>query len=125
MTNPPYSEELAHGFSHDPLGDNPHDHIYPDDWELGGLDGIDPRVDPRWMPTTYTYYDADTTTNWVTQVPFCDDEALNYFTFIAGIVGSNPRWVAATRPGNFVEMLPYLYDKATDTVSPNKEAISA
>jgi hypothetical protein len=96
----------------------PHTHEYPDDWEFGGASGLDPRVDRRWHPTTYEYIDADLKRSHVTQVPLCDDEALDYFTFVANLGPSfNPVWVWAVTPEG-VRTLPFTYDKATDTVYP-------
>lgn len=107
-----------HGFGHDPLGDNYHEHLYTLDWEIAGCSGLDPRIDVRYVPTSYEYYDVDTTSLWLTQVPFCDDEALDYFTFVAGIRGANPRWVSAKRPSGIIEMLPYYYYADRDEVVP-------
>jgi hypothetical protein len=94
--------------------DPPHVHEYPDDWQFGGADELDPRADPRWKPTTYTY----TTEITVTQVPLCDDQAIDEFTRICQWRGATPRWVAAKRPGEKAEMLPWLYDADNDTVYP-------
>lgn len=107
--------EIECGFT-----DPPHVHTYPADWLFGGADGLHPGADKRFLPTTYTYYDADTTELTVSQIPLCDDEALDYFTKIAQIKGSNPRWCSAKRPGGKLEMLPFLYDKASDTVYPSE-----
>lgn len=95
-----------------------HEHEYPDDWKFGGANDCDPRADPRWMPTVYTYYGSDTQWLWVTVTPICDLEALEAFSSVAAVAGADPRWVQATRPGGKKEMLPYLYDAETDTVNP-------
>jgi hypothetical protein len=98
--------------------DPPHVHEYPDCWIFGGANELDPRADPRWKPTTYIYYDRDTSEITTTQWPLCDDEALDNFTQVARIRGADPRWISAKRPSSSPEMLPFLYDKATDTVYP-------
>lgn len=94
-----------------------HTHILLDDWHLGGPNSTDPRADSRWAPTTYEYYDGRAQRIHVTQVPLCDDEALDYFTTVAGWgKGFNPVWVSATRPDRSVQMLPFTYNKATDEI---------
>lgn len=99
----------------------PHTHEYPDDWMMGGASGLDPRADPRWRPTTYEYYDDKLQRIAVTQTPLCDDEALDHCTAIAGRGPDwNPVWVRAIRPGDHAEMLPWTYDKATDTLLPKE-----
>lgn len=103
--------------------DPPHVHEYPGDWEFGGANGLDPRADRRWRPTTYEYYNDRAERIWITQVPLCDDEALDNCTNIAGRgPGWNPVWVAAIRPDTGAEMLPWTYDKATDTLSPRESS---
>lgn len=94
------------------------EHEYPDDWQFGGANNSDPRSDPRWRPASYTYYDADTTELVVTQVPLCDDEALDYFTDVTKIRGANPRWVGVKREGQKFTMLPWLYYADRDEVVP-------
>jgi hypothetical protein len=117
---PDAKEQAALMFSiiHDPLGDNEHEHEFPEDWIWGGHDQLDPRADPRWRPTTYTYLNADLSEAWVTQVPFCDDEALDYFTEVAKIKGSNPKWLMVKRPSSPLETLPFNYLKQEDMVIP-------
>jgi hypothetical protein len=96
--------------------DPPHEHIYPDDWEFGGANGLDPRTDTRYRPTTYQYFGDDATVLWTTQAPLCDDQAIDEFTKIANRGSSSrPKWLGVTRPDGSVEMLPWVYDKATDT----------
>jgi len=92
-----------------------HVHEFPDDWRLGGASGTDPRADERFSPTTYTYFDNKLQILHFTQVPVCDDEAIDYFTSVASWgAGFNPVWVQATRPDGTVETLPVEYEKATD-----------
>lgn len=99
--------------------DPPHEHEWPDDWLFGGANGLDPRADPRYEATTYTYYDEDLSVLWITQAPLCDDQALDEFTKIAGM-GWNwkPTLVTAKRPDKTIEFLPWVYDKATDMITP-------
>lgn len=98
--------------------DPPHRHEYPDDWQFGGPYKTDPRADPRWESTVYVYYDADTRELWRTVKPICDDEALDDFSLVAQVRGSNPRYISVKRPGQKEVMMPFEYDKATDTVYP-------
>lgn len=99
--------------------DPPHQHEYPPDWVFGGADGLDPRADERWQPTTYVYYDKDLTILHVTQTPLCDDEAIDQFTLVAGwFRDANPNWIIVTRPDRTTETLPWNYDKSTDTAYP-------
>lgn len=100
------------------------DHEYPDDWVFGGVDGTHPGADPRWKWRTsaYEYYDDKARIIHSTSVPLCDDEAIDSFTVVAGYGPSfNPVWVSATRylkdGTTKVEMLPWTYDKATDTAT--------
>lgn len=51
-------------------------HGLPADWIFGGADGIDPRTDPRWQPSTYTYLDRNLRAINTSQVPRCDHEAV-------------------------------------------------
>lgn len=98
------------------------EHEYPDDWHFGGADELDPRADPRWLPTTYEYYDNRAERIWVTQIPLCDDEALDRFTWVAERGADfNPVWVSAKRPSGEIEMLRWTYDKAQDLLTPVKE----
>lgn len=97
----------------------PHTHELPDNWFLGGPDGLDPRSDTRFRPTVYEYYNASVQVLHTTVVPFCDMEALDYCTTVAGWgSGFIPVWVSAKRPDGVVEMLPWTYDKKTDEVTP-------
>jgi hypothetical protein len=96
-----------------------HTHEYPDDWRFGGANDIDPRADPRWQPTTYHYYNAELEEVALTQAPLCDEEALDKFTWHREL---KPIYLAAKRPGNKkVELLPWRYDPASDTVNPTKK----
>lgn len=94
-------------------------HIFPVGWILGGPDLSDPRADPRWMPTTYTYYNDKLEVLHVTQTPLCDDQAIDEFTEVSGYgSGYKPVWIAARRPGEEkVAMLPVKYDSVTDTAT--------
>lgn len=95
-----------------------HVHVFPDDWNFGGASGTDPRADPRWKPTSYTYIDDRVRLIHTTQAPICDDQAIDEFTKVAGWGKNfNPVWLQVRR-GDVVEMLPWTYDKLTDEVSP-------
>lgn len=95
----------------------PHQHEYPDDWEFGGASGKHPAQDPRYTATVYEYYDQDIKIIHTTVVPTCDLMAVDYFTFVANMGPDfNPIWVSARRPNRKVEMLQWIYDKATDEV---------
>lgn len=97
----------------------PHTHEYPEGWEFGGATGADPRADPRYEATTYTYFDADVTVLWVTQAPLCDEQAIEEFTKIANMSRRhNPRWLSAKRPDGSDVLLPWVYDKSEDVVDP-------
>src|SRR6478672_10448353 len=88
----------------------PHMHEYEEDWLFGGANGLDPRADPRYKPTTYTYYDSDATLLWTTQAPLCDDQAIDEFTKIAAMGPTfRPKWLGVKRPDGSVEMLPWVY----------------
>lgn len=92
-------------------------HTFPDDWVFGGADGKHPGADPRWKPTSYTYYDERLTPVWATSSPLCDEQAIDEFTVIAGYgPGFRPVYLAAHRPGVVEqEMIPVMYDPDTDT----------
>jgi hypothetical protein len=98
----------------------PHTHEYPDDWQFDGANGLDPRADPRYRGSTYFYYDADLTLLEVTQVPLCDDQALDEFTKVAGYGPRfNPRYIQVKRPGESKPSpMPWNYYKETDEVVP-------
>lgn len=99
-----------------PVADEEHTHEFPDDWNFGGPSGTDPRADPRWIPTTYYYYDDRLQVIHLTQVPICDDEAIDYFSTVAEYgSGFNPRWLRVKRSDGSVEPIPGEYDKASDT----------
>ena len=96
-----------------------HFHEYPDDWEFGGPTGLDPRADSRWRPTTYEYWDDQANRIHLTQVPLCDDQAIDEFTKVAAYGPAfNPVWLSKKVPGGKLEMLPWIYSKLTDEVSP-------
>ena len=108
--------ELIHS-----INDTEHTHEFPDDWIFGGPSGTDPRADPRWRATTYTYFDDKLTIVHFTQVPICDDEAIELFTAVANYGPRfNPVWLQATRPNGTVETLPVEYDKSEDVVWENE-----
>lgn len=91
-------------------------HQFEDDWLFGGANGKHPGADPRWKPSTYDYYDSRAQIVWTTQVPLCDDQAIDEFTKIAA-TGVNPVWLSVRRPDGTLEMLPWVYDKTTDTAT--------
>lgn len=98
-----------------------HTHEYPDDWIMGGASSLDPRADERWHPTLYEYYNDRAERIYLTQVPLCDDEALEYCTTIASWGRDwNPVWIAAVRPDKGAEMLPFIYNKTDDTLYPKE-----
>jgi hypothetical protein len=91
------------------------DHEYPDDWEFGGKQGDDPRADARFRTSAYTYFDERLNILWITSTPRCDDEAIDYFTFVASMGKDfNPVWLQATRSDGKAEMLRVLYNKSSD-----------
>lgn len=94
-------------------------HIFPIDWVFGGPNELHPGADPRWMPTTYQYHDANLQAIFVTQTPLCDEEAIDNFTWVASLgKGFNPAYITVKRPGEAkFTMLPVKYDKTTDTAS--------
>ena len=96
------------------------DHEFPDDWIFGGANGQHPGADPRWHPTIYVYYNDRAQPIWSTVTPLCDDQAIDEFTLIARHHG-NPVWLSAERTQEdgtkVVEMLPWTYDKSTDTAT--------
>lgn len=94
--------------------DPPHQHSWPDDWEFGGARGLDPRADVRYRPTTYYYLSDHLDVIWTTQVPLCDDEALDNFSLHSDAV-----YIQVKRPGmTSPELMDFTYDRATDTVNP-------
>jgi hypothetical protein len=97
--------------------DPPHTHEFPDDWFLGGASGTYFGSDPRWRPTTYIYLDDRLHVIHESQVPLCDEEAIDRFTNV-GNYGPlfNPVWLQARRPDGTLEVLPVEYDKSTDVV---------
>jgi len=98
----------------------PHTHEYPDDWNFGGADGMDPRADPRFFPESYQYYDDRLTVLTTTSQFKCDDEAIDAFTWVANFGPDfNPKYIAkrARHTRNF-EMMPWQYDKKEDLVTP-------
>ena len=99
------------------------DHEFPDDWEFGGANDEHPGADPRYRPTTYVYFDDKIRPIHLTQVPLCDDQAIDEFTFVANISPDfNPVWLQATRPDRKVVMLPIQYDKTTDIATDKEPA---
>lgn len=92
----------------------PHQHRWPDDWTFGGANGEDPRADPRWTPTTYLYLDDHFNVVWTTQVPLCDDQAIEEFTKHADI---GAKYLQVKRPGLDAELLDWEYDARSDTAS--------
>ena len=97
--------------------DPPHEHVLPGDWCFGGVDNLDWRADPRWKPSTYMYFDDKLVEIYVTQVPKCDDEAIDMFSFVASIGKDfNPIWLRVKRPDGTESRLPVVYDRQTDEV---------
>jgi hypothetical protein len=109
-------------FDCNPLSTNPHTHEFSDDWILGGPEQCDPTADPRYQPASYTYYNADLTELWTTSVPFCDDEALYGFTYVATIANSDPKYISVKRPGEKMKLLPWYYDPTTDEIYRKEDA---
>lgn len=97
--------------------DPPHVHQYPDDWKFGGADGLHPGADPRWKSSTYTYFNGNFQPIYVTQVPQCEDEAIDHFTFVRNIGSSyRPVYLQVKRSGAQPEMMRWVYDCDTDEV---------
>jgi len=96
----------------------PHEHEFPDDWFFGGPLGTDPRADERWTPAVYMYRDDHLIVIHHTSVPFCDDEAIDKFTEVAGYgPGYNPIWLQVKRPGERdFHTIPVKYNAETDEV---------
>lgn len=91
-------------------------HEFPDDWDFGGANRTDPRADSRWQPTTYIYFDDRLRDVHITQVPICDNEAIDNFSKVAEYGPAfNPRWLHAKRPDGTTSPIPGHYDKSTDT----------
>lgn len=93
----------------------PHTHEYPEDWEFGGANNLDPRSDRRYVPTTYIYLDANLREVWSTQTPLCLDQALDEFTKHASIGAT---YLQVKNERGELELVSFIYDRATDTVNP-------
>lgn len=95
-------------------------HEFPDDWQFGGARGTHPAADPRWKPTTYEYWNEFRVQRlFLTQTPLCDDQALDEFTKIANRGPKwNPTMLMVIRPDGKPEVLPWIYNKETDELSP-------
>lgn len=102
------------------LEGRPHIHEFPDDWIFGGADGLHPGADTRYQPTTYIYYNEDLTEASTVSHLLCDDEALDYFSTVAKIVGNRPKWVSVKRPGEKLVMLAWTYNTDTDELMEKK-----
>lgn len=99
-----------------------HVHSYPDDYILGGTTGTHPGADARNQPVVYQYYDEAARPLWATVVPICDDQAIDYFTMVASFGPYfNPVWVSARSQDRTLRMLPFVYEKATDTAWEKKD----
>lgn len=87
----------------------PHTHDWPSEYPLGH---------PDWKPSTYYYYDENLKHLFLTQVPLCDYEAIDYFTTVASWGPQwNPVYLTVVRPGtNEAETLKVRYNKETDEV---------
>lgn len=92
----------------------PHAHEFPDDWELVGPTGRDPRGDRRWCGSTYVYLDDHLNEVWTTQTPLCDEQAIDEFTKHRDIGAT---YVQVRRPDerDFV-LLDWQYNPESDTV---------
>lgn len=103
-----------------PYDEDCEQHKFPGDWKIGGATGEDPRVDVRWVPDTYEYYDGEVHVIHTTSALLCDEHALDYFTKVASWGPTmNPIWVSVIRHGTRqVIMLPWTYDKVTDMLAP-------
>lgn len=81
-------------------------HEYPNDWDFGGANGLDPRADPRWMPTTYQYLDKELNEIHITQVPLCDHAAKGLFKGTVERYKHRPVcYIIADRPDGRPEMI--------------------
>lgn len=98
--------------------DPPHEHRYPSDWTFGGANGTDPASDKRWHPDTYLYFSDRAELLHITQAVRCDDQAIDYFTQVAGWgAGFNPVYIWVKRHGERdASPLPVRYNKETDEV---------
>ena len=98
--------------------DIPHTHEFPDDWIFGGANGLHPGADPRWEPTSYTYYNSSFEPIATTSAPVCDQQAIDEFTIVASYgLGFTPVYLSAKRRGELAgTMLPVQYSKSDDTV---------
>jgi len=97
------------------------EHEYPDDWTFGGTDGNDPRADPRWQPTIYSYLDDHLVSVHTTITPLCDEEALDEFTKVCNFGDLHPVYLEVKRPSGEVEVLPFRYLESEDTLYPIAE----
>lgn len=96
-----------------------HIHEFPDDWEFGGADLSDPRADARFDTTVYTYYTADMQPLHVSCAHICDESALDAFTIVdRWCTRGTPVYLSAKRPNQKAEILPWQYNKSTDTIHP-------
>ena len=91
------------------------DHTYPDDWQFGGPRNRDPRADPRWRGDIYVYLDDHFNEVWATQVPLCDDEALDRFSDHADV---GAMYLQVIRCTGESDVLPWRYVAADDTFYP-------
>lgn len=89
-------------------------HLYPADWIFGGANGLHPGADPRFRPTTYTYFDERLNLVYVTQTPLCDAEAVYDFATVRSYGPSyHPMYLQAERPDGTIESVRYIYDWRT------------
>lgn len=96
-------------------------HEFPDDWQFGGANGKDFRADPRWAAATYRYLDKYFKEVWISTSFYCDEQALDKFTWIASIDPSygDVRYVLKRMPGEVEWVpLPWEYRADTDTIYP-------
>lgn len=86
----------------------------PLDWNFGGADGCDPRADKRYQPVSYRYSDKDLRVLWVGSSFLSDDEAIDYFTWVATF--TDPVYLEKKDPNSLEwKMVPIRYEKETDT----------
>ena len=90
-----------------------HEHEFPDDWEFTGANHLDPRSDPRWVPTTYVYLDDHLVEVWTTQAPLCVDQAIDEFSKHAAL---GVKYLQRRVGRGDLELVPVEYDRATDEV---------
>lgn len=95
------------------------EHIFPDDWQLGGPAGTDPRLDPRFQPRVYIYLDRTLHPIHTTVTPLCLEQAIDEFTKVANFgPGYNPVYLQTKQLDRRLELVDWQYDADTDYVFP-------